>query len=271
MLSLLAVASLAVPLLSSAQQTFNPTAPGPNDSFKPGAPCSISWDADTSGKWKQTFIELMTGPNQQMIHLATVGTVDGTDPTKTTFSFPCPSVTPNSAIYFYQFTAAGQNTTWTGRFAITDASGATTQPPNAKQPDGSPIPWGPGKLLDASQGSPPPPTAPAGQIDGSGGSGAGSASGSSVSPASSVSGSTPNAPSSIPPTTTAQATASSSPSAATPSSISTVRGTPATTAIAAAASSSTASAPTQSSAAISSYSASALMVVIASLLGFMSL
>ncbi|KAF8515918.1 hypothetical protein JB92DRAFT_36669 [Gautieria morchelliformis] len=185
MFAFVSIVSLALPLLSAAQLV--PTGPGSADSFKQGSPCTTSWTADTSGKWKNTFIELMTGPNQPMVHLATVANVDGTDPTKTSISFPCPSVSPNAAIYFYQFTAQGQNTTWTTRFTISDPSGATSSPPNATQPDGEAIPWGTGKLLDSTQGSPPPPTAPAGQIDGSG-SGSGAQSGQSSAPVLTASG-----------------------------------------------------------------------------------
>lgn len=74
------------------------------------------------------------------------GSVDGK------FSYTCPSVTPNSAIYFYQFTAPGAvNTTWTTRFTITTAADAVTPPANPTQPGtDAPIPWGVGALTDPS-------------------------------------------------------------------------------------------------------------------------
>ncbi|KAF8585409.1 hypothetical protein K439DRAFT_1343454 [Ramaria rubella] len=209
----IAVASLALPLLTAAQLV--PTGPSPGQVFKEGAACTITWNADPSGKWKTTFIELMTGPNNPMVHLATVAQVDGTDPTKASFSMPCPSVTPNSAIYFYQFTAAGQSTTWTGRFAISDGSGNTTPPPNGTQPDGSNIPWGLGQFVNAGAGSPPPPTAPSGQIDGS------NSTPNNSLPPPVLTASVPISPASIPPTAAASAgppsaSVSAPPSASTP-------------------------------------------------------
>lgn len=58
---------------------------------------------------------------------------------------------------------------WTGRFAIVGPDGTTVPPSNTTQPDGSDIPWGIGMLVAPSfPGSPPPSTAPSGQIDASG-------------------------------------------------------------------------------------------------------
>ncbi|KAI0358222.1 hypothetical protein OH77DRAFT_1421533 [Trametes cingulata] len=129
-----------------------PTAPGPGDVFKEGTQCTFTWDVDTTGTWKEMNVELMTGDNFNMIHLTTVAKLDGTDASKTTFSYDCPQVTPNSAIYFYQFTSpTAANRTWTTRFAIGDASGNVTPPPNATQPgSGDSIPWGVGQLVDPS-------------------------------------------------------------------------------------------------------------------------
>ncbi|KAF8513005.1 hypothetical protein BU17DRAFT_77290 [Hysterangium stoloniferum] len=165
---LLSLALLALPILSNAQLV--PTAPGPGGVFKEGGPCSLAWTVDTTGQWKHTFIELMDGPNDQMHHLATVAQIDGTDPTKTSLTITCPKAT------------AGQNTTWTTRFTIADANGASTPPANAKQPNGDPVPWGVGQLIDTSNGSPPPPTAPPGQVDDSTVSGGGTTSPNSTSP-----------------------------------------------------------------------------------------
>ena len=47
----------------------NPTAPGPGAVFNEGSPCTISWDADSSGTWKTMNIQLMTGDNFNMIPL----------------------------------------------------------------------------------------------------------------------------------------------------------------------------------------------------------
>ena len=59
-------------------------------------------------------------------------------------------MTPNSAIYFYQFStpAAPKNLTWTTRFTIAASDGSVTAPANDTQPDGQKIPWGVGELLD---------------------------------------------------------------------------------------------------------------------------
>ncbi|KAI8996501.1 hypothetical protein BD414DRAFT_478234 [Trametes punicea] len=128
-----------------------PTAPGPGDVFKEGGQCTFTWDVDTTGQWKTMNVELMSGDNWNMIHITTVATLDGTDASNTTYSYTCPQVIPNSAIYFYQFTSPNAaNRTWTTRFAIADANGNTTPAPNATQPDGQSIPWGLGKLVDPS-------------------------------------------------------------------------------------------------------------------------
>jgi len=148
------LASLAV---VSVHADPNPTAPGPGDSFNEGTQCSIAWDADTSGVWKVMNIELMSGSNLNMNHITTVATVDGTDPTKSPFTYPCPSVTPNSAIYFYQFTSPASTTTyWTTRFTIADATGKSVPPANPTQPGGQAIPWGIGALTDPSLATPAP-------------------------------------------------------------------------------------------------------------------
>jgi len=80
-----------------------------------------------------------------------VGTVDGTDATKTSFSYPCPKVTPHSPIYFYQFSStASANSVWTGRFTITDSVTDIVTAAESTQPDGSAIPWGTGSLVNST-------------------------------------------------------------------------------------------------------------------------
>ncbi|KIM68158.1 hypothetical protein SCLCIDRAFT_20573 [Scleroderma citrinum Foug A] len=131
-----------------------PTAPGPGAVFIEGQTCSTSWQVDPSGLWKTMVIDLMTGDNYNMVHLTTVGTVDGTDPSKTTFSYICPQVTPYSAIYFYQLSSpASGNSTWTTRFTITDSTSDVVPPPQSTQPGGASIPWGTGTLVGASTSS----------------------------------------------------------------------------------------------------------------------
>jgi len=137
-----------------------PVTPAPGAVYDEGSPCPIAWNGDTNSTtlWKNMAIQLMTGDNLNMVFITTVATgQDGT--ISGTFSYPCPQVTPNSAIYFYQFLAPlALNETWigTGRFAIASSTGATTPPTNATQPDGSPIPWGTGALVNPSDSVPPP-------------------------------------------------------------------------------------------------------------------
>ncbi|OAX37064.1 hypothetical protein K503DRAFT_720300, partial [Rhizopogon vinicolor AM-OR11-026] len=127
----------------------NPTNPGPGDVFIEGQSCAITWSPDTTGVWKTMDIELKTGDNFNMINLTMVGTVDGTDATKTSFSFPCPQVSPHSPIYFYQFSTPASNTSyWTGRFTITDNANDIVPPAQSTQPDGEAIPWGVGQLVN---------------------------------------------------------------------------------------------------------------------------
>jgi len=132
-----------------------PTAPGPGQSFKEGGECSISWNLDTTGKWTSFSIDLMSGSNTAMNTITNV--VKGQDGTKgeTTLKWKCPAVTPHSAIYFYQFTQAGADTTWTTRFTITSPTGEVTPPANALQPDGAKIPWGTGQLAGAGAATAP--------------------------------------------------------------------------------------------------------------------
>lgn len=141
--------------LLAANAEVTPSAPGPGDSFNAGSTCTIVWsgDKDSTTVWKDMAIELMTGSNTGMVHITTVatgqdGTVDGK------FEYTCPEVTPNSAIYFYQFTspntAATASTQWTTRFTIASSTGATTPESESTQPNGDAIPWGTGALVDPS-------------------------------------------------------------------------------------------------------------------------
>ncbi|KAG0698188.1 hypothetical protein DFH29DRAFT_111822 [Suillus ampliporus] len=149
-------AALALTLLASSAAIFvhadpDPTNPGPGDVFIEGQTCSITWNPDTTGVWKSMIIQLKTGNNFDMVNLTTVGIVDGTDATKTSFSYTCPQVTPHSAIYFYQFSStASANSVWTGRFTITDNMSDIVPPTESTQPDGSAIPWGTGGLVNST-------------------------------------------------------------------------------------------------------------------------
>ncbi|KAG6818646.1 hypothetical protein H0H93_003181 [Arthromyces matolae] len=136
-----------------------PSDPGPGVVYQVGGTCHIAWDKDSTSAtaWQNMAIELMTGDNYNMIHLTTVatgldGTVDGT------FDHVCPDVTPNAAIYFYQFSApAASDKQWTTRFTIASSTGATTAPTNATQPStGAAIPWGTGALVNPATAVAPP-------------------------------------------------------------------------------------------------------------------
>ncbi|KAN0109626.1 hypothetical protein V8E52_009063 [Russula decolorans] len=153
-------------ILSLALVVFadvGPTIPDPGHIYNEGSTCQIGWTADPTGQWKTMNIQLMTGSNVQMVPLTTVATVDGTT-SPGTFSYPCPAVTIHAAIYFYQFSYAGNASDhlWTGRFAIADASGTTVPAPNLTQPDGEGIPWGNGALVDPSKAVAPPSYLPGG-------------------------------------------------------------------------------------------------------------
>jgi hypothetical protein len=146
-------------LLSHAIVT--PNEPGPGEVFNQGTKCHIGWAGDTdSGSttaWKNMAIELMTGSNEKMVHVTTVATQqDGTVPG--VWDYDCPEVTPNSDIYFYQFTSAGTtNVTWTTRFTIAGADGSTTPPTQTeKASDGTTIGIGNGALVDPSTAVGPP-------------------------------------------------------------------------------------------------------------------
>lgn len=157
-------ASVASASASAASTSTSTSAPVPQsttvsplgsatDVFRQGGACRASWIPDKSGAttWKSMTIDLMTGSNLQMTNLGTVvSNIDGTNPDLTSFNYTCPQVTPNSAIYFLQYSHdGGKDPTWTTRFAIADQSGNLTPPPNANQPQGgSPaIPWGEGALV----------------------------------------------------------------------------------------------------------------------------
>jgi hypothetical protein len=141
-------------LASSSLAIFTPTEPSSTSVFREGGACTITWVPDTTGAWTQTKIELKTGDNFQMVHVKDIAIVNGSDAKTTTYSYPCYSVEPNSAIYFYQFSSADApaNTTWTTRFTIAGAGGETTPPANPLQPGtNDPIPWGVGALEDPTQ------------------------------------------------------------------------------------------------------------------------
>ncbi|KAI0765994.1 hypothetical protein BC629DRAFT_1266598, partial [Irpex lacteus] len=145
-------------LLALARADPTPSAPGPGDVFNQGADCKIEWSPDTTGTWTQMSIELMTGANLDMKHLTSAGNNPRRNK-NTSYTWPCPAVTPNSAIYFYQFTSPAPNTTtlWTTRFGIASTDGHLDPPTEQTQPGSNQaIPWGNGALVDPSSATPPP-------------------------------------------------------------------------------------------------------------------
>jgi len=153
---MLAASSLAALALAySVAGMPSPLTPTPSPA---GGNCVISWTPDPTGTWTQTNIELMSGDNQQMVHLTTVTTIDTTSATTTSFTWTCPDVTLYSAVYFYQFSHAAEpnNLTWTTRWAIESPTGEIVAPPNATQPDGTAIAWGLGLLKDFTTAKPAP-------------------------------------------------------------------------------------------------------------------
>ncbi|KAI0347283.1 hypothetical protein BDW22DRAFT_1351693 [Trametopsis cervina] len=135
--------------LSTAWAGLTPTAPGPGQTFNAGSNCTIVWNADQTGTWKNVTIDLMSGSNTNMSLVTNVASsLDGTDPTLTPYNWTCPELDLYSAIYFYQFThdAQTQDTTWTTRFTIASPNGDMVPPPNATQPSGEAIPWGIGHI-----------------------------------------------------------------------------------------------------------------------------
>ncbi|KAI1790293.1 hypothetical protein LXA43DRAFT_973781 [Ganoderma leucocontextum] len=208
-----------------------PTAPGPKDVFKEGGDCKFTWTPDPSGQWKEMNVQLMSGDNWNMVPVTTIVKLDGTSTTTTSYTFSCPDVNPNSAIYFYQFStpAAPKNLTWTTRFTIAAADGSVTAPANDTQPDGQKIPWGLGALVDQSKVVPPPSylsggSSPTSASSSSSSSTTASSSGStSASASSSISSSTSSSASSSTSSSASSSASSSSSVATTPSSSSTTR------------------------------------------------
>ncbi|KIS72283.1 uncharacterized protein UMAG_00692 [Mycosarcoma maydis] len=150
----------AVPRHAKRQSSSSTTATAPSpltpSTTNEGSPLLIQWDTTTSQAWKSMEIKFMTGSNQNMTELYTVATdVDGTSSGAGRLLWTAPNVSPNSGIYFFQFTHGGEDPTWTTRFAIADSNGAVTSPPNARQPEGPAIPWGTGRIVSgaASAGS----------------------------------------------------------------------------------------------------------------------
>jgi len=151
MLSLIIASALPFLLATTVSGQFTPTTPSPGDSFNAGHNCTIAWRADQTGAWSNVTINLMSGSNMNMTMVTNViSGLDGTDPTLSTFAWPCPDVSPHSAIYFYEFTNGGDvlNSKWTSRFTIASSTGYSVTPEYSQQPNGEAGPWGIGHLVE---------------------------------------------------------------------------------------------------------------------------
>lgn len=155
-MSLFASTLSLLALVSSTSSALTPVAPGPGDIFHAGSNCTIVWNADSTGTWKNLSIDLMTGSNNAMVLVTNVvAGLDGTSTELSPYNWTCPDVEPHSAIYFYEFNNGGNTSEaqWTTRFTIASSSGDTTPPDNSTQPNGNAIPWGIGRLASNSSTS----------------------------------------------------------------------------------------------------------------------
>lgn len=107
-------------IVSLVHADLLPTAPGPGQTFTAGKNCTIMWNADESGSWKnvtigeefiphspadseQRVVDLMSGSNTNMSLVRNVVSgLDGTNSSLTPYNWTCPEVDPYAAIYFYQ-------------------------------------------------------------------------------------------------------------------------------------------------------------------------
>ncbi|KAL7422073.1 hypothetical protein Q5752_002716 [Cryptotrichosporon argae] len=139
-------AGLALALVARADVT--PTSPDSTTVVNVGGDIVAMWDADTTGSWTDMEIQLMTGDNLDMIALETLATgIDGTS--TMTYTAVAPDVSPNSKIYFLQFSNGGNTTDllWTTRFTIAAADGSSTDPTNSTVYSGETVEWGTGVLV----------------------------------------------------------------------------------------------------------------------------
>ena len=85
MLSFVAFATLFFTVFAEP----TPTVPAPGAVYTQGAPCTVQWNADTSGSstWKSMTIQLMTGDNDNMIPLTSSFSFSTSAVSK--FSFSC--------------------------------------------------------------------------------------------------------------------------------------------------------------------------------------
>ena len=68
MLSSVVVASVLLGA-ASVRADPEPLSPSPGEVFNEGSECTVVWNPDTTGTWKEMNIELMSGPNENMTFL----------------------------------------------------------------------------------------------------------------------------------------------------------------------------------------------------------
>ncbi|KAH7101063.1 hypothetical protein BKA62DRAFT_657890 [Auriculariales sp. MPI-PUGE-AT-0066] len=164
---MLSVALVALSLVASTIAGAVPSEPAPGTEFLIGQDCTVKWLASTDGTGKTTYVQLMSGSNEQMIPVTTVTQFDATDATTTQYTYKCPDVTLHSNVYFYQFTSTESKANpdliqWTGRFTI--SNGTVDPAPNQDiLPSGIDASWGNAALVNQADVKPAPPTAPDGQ------------------------------------------------------------------------------------------------------------
>ncbi|POW06904.1 hypothetical protein PSHT_10158 [Puccinia striiformis] len=144
MLSIIAVTFMA--LLGAAYGgDRNTTGPGPNEIFREGKPCLISWTHDTTGTWT-SFGGPHEWPNLDMkvVTNAFKG-LDGTKGNTTSHGHVLQSLlTPLFTFTNSTMQLAANLPGLRGSHA--SPTGETTPPAHFTQKNGRPIPWGVGEL-----------------------------------------------------------------------------------------------------------------------------
>lgn len=138
---------------SGGQAGIAPSEPSDQTVVKAGQLVNIQW-SDVTGTWNNMTISLMSGSNEDMTWVTSVGEgIDAT--TDTSYTWNVPQVYPYSKVWFFQFTNNGQDTpaAWTTRFTIAGPDGATIAPPLTETISGSAIGYAQNGRLEATSGA----------------------------------------------------------------------------------------------------------------------
>ncbi|KAI7898566.1 uncharacterized protein BX663DRAFT_524617 [Cokeromyces recurvatus] len=149
MVSIKAVLTCSLITLLSAQcihAAIAPTYPQPGTIQTEGQTYDVTWDFDGKDPEVTYRIDFMTGSNDQQTVLMNVAT--GVPANLLKYPFKVPQVSPHSAIYFFMFTGTNGEMAWTTRFGIIPPGGTLSPEPNRNEPNGDPIPWGNGTLVN---------------------------------------------------------------------------------------------------------------------------